>query len=806
MAQSLIDILIRARNQASAPINQVNQSLGQLDSMAGIASKGLAGLAAAAAIGGLYELASALTEVARRGAVFEQLGSVLTDFAASVGSSADAMIAAAKKASAGTISEYELILNANRAIQFEVAKTPEQFAKLIELSTALGRAQGIADTQALEFLTTGLARESRLILDNLGLIIDLDKATSTYAATLGKSANQLTQAERKQALLNEAYKQGAVAIEANRGASDSAATNFERMDASIQNAKDNLGQLFAPAVAVIAQNIADAAEAAAQGIENVGAAMDANQTKSLEGLLGPMREGLSRLVADRQAALAGGDLEEAARLTAEIARQNNMLVEALSRVSAAERAAAATHAATGVEAAAAAAALGLEADAAYQAAQATGTARASLGPLNYEMAASVVETEALNSVLANTPSWMEATARAAYAAGASLVDVAGDVALLKSQLSDLESAAAGARSAVINQAAGVADIIGDSRAIQLANDQLGRLDFGVAALTQRLKDGSITQTEFDYELARMNDTFTDTFTNIREADAEAKRFASQGLSAARDAARDAEQAFEDLKGKVAGVLSGALDPGVGVDPNDFLPREDQVNEQARRLADVVVNGFDSPWATYLKEQFPDLIGEGFDGADIKENAARILRDFQDGLVPQLLDKDTAKERVRRMLIGEAKMEELAREIAGELSAEMGNVSIGDAEGLARRALGVDSGAGGLLAPPDAGEVANQYGGTGATAAAAFTAGVQGAIVDADLGTQVVTVLDEQLRAEANLERLTEGGRISGRAWGSGFLAVAEQSIPVKLVDILTQLITPGVENLLNQRATLQGAR
>jgi hypothetical protein len=177
------------------------------------------------------------------------------------------MIDAAKKAAQGTISEYELILNANRAIQFEVAKTPEAFAKLIELSTALGRAQGIADTQALEFLTTGLARESRLILDNLGLIIDLEAATKRYADTIGKSADQLTTAERKQALLEEAFRQGATAIEANRDAADSAATQFERLDANSQNLRDLLGELIAQGSAAYIASLADALEHASNVLD-----------------------------------------------------------------------------------------------------------------------------------------------------------------------------------------------------------------------------------------------------------------------------------------------------------------------------------------------------------------------------------------------------------------------------------------------------------------------------------------------------------------------------------------------------------
>lgn len=218
---------------------------GGLSVPSGFAGGLISGVAITAAVQGIGQIGDALNDLSRRGAVFGQINDVLKSYAASANTTADAIVSAANKAAMGTISQYELMLNANRALQFQVAKTPEQFAKLVELSSALGRAQGISDTQSLEFLTTGLARESRLILDNLGLIINLDQATSRYAATLGKTADQLTSSERKAALLEEAYRQGATALEANRNASDSAATIFERLDANVQNAKDAFGDLFA---------------------------------------------------------------------------------------------------------------------------------------------------------------------------------------------------------------------------------------------------------------------------------------------------------------------------------------------------------------------------------------------------------------------------------------------------------------------------------------------------------------------------------------------------------------------------------
>jgi hypothetical protein len=802
----LIDILIRARSQGAGEVQKMSQQLSMLDRAAGAAANGLAGLAAGAAVAGLYQLAQAMDEVARRGAVFEQLGDVLGDFAVSVNSSADAMVSAAKKAAQGTISEFELILNANRAIQFEVAKTPEQFAKLIELSTALGRAQGIADTQALEFITTGLARESRLILDNLGLIIDIDKATAVYAATIGKTAEQLTQAERKAALLDEAFRQGATAIQANRDAADSAATQYERLDANTQNLTDNIGILLATAASGAVGGFADtvgvAADAVADATIRAQQSQAEGEARGLENVISGLEQGLARIKSDLASARDDGDLARSAALTSDLARQNNLLSDAIKLLADATGRQGVVLAATGIEAAQYAEAMGLAADANYQAALAAASASANYDPLNIATNSLANDTAILNEALSGTPGWMRGVARASVEAGNSILQTAQSVVILKGQLADLESVGAGARNTIINSAAGVADVVGDARAVALAKEQIGQLDFAVGALKQQLKDGTLSQIEFDYQLARLGDSVTDTFDGIKDADAAAKRFAAQGLTGMSNAASEAQQAFDELQSKVAGVLGASLDPGVGVDVDSILPRADSVNEDARRLADVAVNGFDSPWADYLSNKFPDLFGEAFSGADIKTEAAKVLRDFQDGLTPQLLDADAAKERVRRMLIGEAKMAELAKEIAGELAAEFGGLDQSTILSTAQNALGV----GGVLAPPDTSQIASQYGAAGSGASVAFSDGVRASVIDGNLGGQVTAALDEQLRAESNLQRLAEGGRISGSAWGGGFLETVQSGVPSALVELLASLVTPAVDALQRQNTSLQGAR
>lgn len=53
--------------------------------------------------------------------------------------------------------------------------------------------------------------------------------------------------------------------------------------------------------------------------------------------------------------------------------------------------------------------------------------------------------------------------------------------------------------------------------------------------------------------------------------------------------------------------------------------------------------------------------------------AQLLKDFQDGLRPELLDKEKAKDLVRRGLLGEKNLKSLTDEIAKELAGELGVV-------------------------------------------------------------------------------------------------------------------------------------
>lgn len=67
--------------------------------------------------------------------------------------------------------------------------------------------------EALDDIVTGLGRGSAMILDNLGIVVNQKEAQEEYAASLGKTVEQLSEAEKKQALINKVVADGKAELE-----------------------------------------------------------------------------------------------------------------------------------------------------------------------------------------------------------------------------------------------------------------------------------------------------------------------------------------------------------------------------------------------------------------------------------------------------------------------------------------------------------------------------------------------------------------------------------------------------------------
>jgi hypothetical protein len=171
--------------------------------------------------------------------------------------SADEILSALKKASAGTVTATDLMLAANRAMTLGVAKNTTEFSTLMEIARDRARTMGLSVTQAFDNIVTGIGRGSPLILDNLGLTINITKANEAYAKSLDKTAEQLTEEEKKQALLNEVLRQGVAGINKANLSTLTTSEIMQSLKSSIADVSVQLGEALLPAIRTIGQFLSD---------------------------------------------------------------------------------------------------------------------------------------------------------------------------------------------------------------------------------------------------------------------------------------------------------------------------------------------------------------------------------------------------------------------------------------------------------------------------------------------------------------------------------------------------------------------
>src|SRR5690606_916954 len=101
---------------------------------------------------------------------------------------------------------------------------------------------------------------------------------------------------------------------------------------------------------------------------------------------------------------------------------------------------------------------------------------------------------------------------------------------------------------------------------------------------------------------------------------------------------------------------------------------------------IAANGLKGQdWLDAFASEVPDIWRMIRTAQNPQEEAAHLLRDFQDGLLTAAIDRDKAKEIVRRQILGDRNLAEMAREIAEELAAEMG-IPLQEAMAASRTAL------------------------------------------------------------------------------------------------------------------------
>lgn len=194
----------------------------------------------------IVDLGRAMFDMAVNASKFREVQAAFKNLAQSQGQDADAMLKKMRELSSGTINDMELMKQANSAALLGLPV--EKFGDMLQIARSSAKATGQSMDFMLQSIVTGLGRGSKLMLDNLGILIDTEGAYKKYAATLGKTSDALTDAEKKTAFINEALRIGKANAEAAGAGQLSLSDKWEAAKVRAENLANTVGTLLIPAM------------------------------------------------------------------------------------------------------------------------------------------------------------------------------------------------------------------------------------------------------------------------------------------------------------------------------------------------------------------------------------------------------------------------------------------------------------------------------------------------------------------------------------------------------------------------------
>lgn len=241
----------QSASQQASSAAVLPRTIAGLSHEAAAAAKGLLGIGAAiGAIKGGYELATLAANAEAARTSFDRM-------AASAGTSGQALLASLREAASGTVAQTQLIQSANTALLLLGGDVATKLPQLLQVARASAQALGQDVGFVFDSLVTGISRGSTELIDNAGITLSATEAYDTYAASIGKSAAELTKAERSQAILNGVLTAGQGIIAQTGTATETAAVKMQRATAAFEDLKVAAGAALLP----IAGNVAEATTA-----------------------------------------------------------------------------------------------------------------------------------------------------------------------------------------------------------------------------------------------------------------------------------------------------------------------------------------------------------------------------------------------------------------------------------------------------------------------------------------------------------------------------------------------------------------
>ena len=162
-----------------------------------------------------------------------------------------------RSATNGTMSDFDLLKQANNAMVLGVTKNSDEMSEMFDMAQRLGRALGVDTARSIESLVTGLGRQSVKMLDNIGIIVKSNDAYNDYAKANGLVASQLNDTQKRQAFFNAALTSGRKKMKELGPEVKSIQDIFDSFSATIDNLSVSFGNVIGPTMTTAIEELSD---------------------------------------------------------------------------------------------------------------------------------------------------------------------------------------------------------------------------------------------------------------------------------------------------------------------------------------------------------------------------------------------------------------------------------------------------------------------------------------------------------------------------------------------------------------------
>ena len=242
-----IQIIITAIDKASKELRTIDNAMDGMAKTAAIAGGAL--IAAGSAVG------LAAWSLAKDAAPVEGIKRAFEGLTSTIEGGSKTMLQALEESSYGMVNQTDLMKSFNSASQLVskdfAQQMPEAMKYLSKVSAATGQDMGFM----IDSMVKGVGRLSPMILDNLGIQVDLTQATERAAQMYGIATDALSKEQIQAGMMNVVLEKLKTNTADMPEIAGTAAQSFATLGAQFENIKTEIGLKLLPLFNTIAQKL-----------------------------------------------------------------------------------------------------------------------------------------------------------------------------------------------------------------------------------------------------------------------------------------------------------------------------------------------------------------------------------------------------------------------------------------------------------------------------------------------------------------------------------------------------------------------